>query len=396
MTTRTRVAVFAVAAAIGLVGLAACNVQSNQGTPTPVAQQQQAAVAKTAEVKDLGPVLADDKGFTLYRFDKDTTEPVVSNCDGDCAGAWPPVIVQSEDVTVEGVAKELVSTYARKDGSRQLVIAGHPQYRFAKDTAPGEAKGQGAQGVWFATTPDGGKAGAVAGTGVVSGLGTVVTGPEGKTLYRFDKDSAKPSVSNCDGDCAKAWPPLVVTTDKPTVAGVAPSLVGTVQRKDGSKQLTIAGWPQYYFAKDSKPGEAKGQGAQGVWFATAIDGKKAQENKAIEVTTSTIGNLGVIATDKDGMTLYRFDKDEKGKTNCVGDCAVKWPPALVTSDNFQVQGVDKALVGTITRPDGTKQITIDGYPQYRFSGDKLCGEANGQGVGGTWWATKPDGSRAGK
>lgn len=397
--TRTRVAVLAAATAIGLISLTACGAKESGAPVAPAAQQGQAAAVKVAEIKDLGPVATDEKGFTLYRFDNDKAEPTVSNCEGDCAAAWPPATVPSEDVAVEGVDKALVSTLVRKDGSRQLVIAGWPQYRFAKDTAPGEAKGQKVGGTWWATTPQGSRADqdeAVAATGVVSGLGTVVTGPDGKTVYRFDRDSTNPNVSNCEGDCATAWPPLIVTSEKPKVEGVDPKLVGTLTRKDGSRQLTIAGWAQYYFAKDTKPGEAKGQGVQGTWFATALDGKKAQENKGIELTTSTVGNLGVLATDKDGMTLYRFDSDEKGKTNCVGDCAAKWPPALVNSDNFEVQGVDKKLVGTITRPDGTKQLTIDGMPQYRFAGDKLCGEANGQGVGGTWWATKPDGSRAGK
>ena len=96
------------------------------------------------------------------------------------------------------------------------------------------------------------------------------------------------------------------------------------------------------------------------------------------------------------MTLYRFDDDsaDPPTSNCSGECAVQWPPAYV-SEGFQVQGVEASLVGTIER-DGKKQLTIAGSPQYLFSGDKVCGDANGQGVGGKWWATLADGSRAGQ
>ena len=345
--------------------------------------------------------MTDKDGFTLYRFDKDTANPSVSNCDGDCATAWPPVIATSDKVEVKGVDQALVGTVDRKDGSKQVTVADWPLYRFAKDTKPGEAKGQGVGGTWFAATPEGKKAGQnaepVVTTGVVSGLGTVLTDDKGFTLYRFDKDTANPSVSNCDGDCATAWPPVIATSDKVEVKGVDQALVGTVDRKDGSKQVTVANWPLYRFAKDTKPGEAKGQGVGGTWFAATPEGKKAVENKSIELTTANVGNLGTVVTDKDGMTLYRFDKDTANPSvsNCNSDCAVKWPPALVSGDNFQVQGIDRPLVGTLTRADGTKQLTVNGWAMYRFAEDKVCGEAKGQGVGGTWFAATPEGKKAG-
>ena len=386
-----RVAVLAAVA--GLFALTACGTATTESKP--VAQQQENVVAlNVSEIADLGPVATDVKGFTLYRFDNDSAN--TSTCDGECAAAWPPATVQDENFTVDGIAKELVGTIVRKDGSRQLTIAGMPQYRFAKDGKPGETKGQGLQGKWFATGKDGERTNLAARTGVVTGLGAVLTNDAGLTLYRFDNDTAQPSVSKCDGDCAALWPPVYVEGETPRVKGVDPELLGTITRKDGKKQLTVANWPQYTSSKDTKPGEAKGQGLQGKWFSTATDGKKAQQNKAIALTSATVGNLGVIATDKDGMTLYRFDNDsvDPSKSTCFGECAVQWPPAFV-SEGFQVQGVDSSLVGTIER-DGRKQLTIAGSPQYLFSGDKVCGEANGQGVGGKWWATTADGKRAGQ
>ncbi|MFI9311307.1 hypothetical protein [Streptomyces triculaminicus] len=106
-------------------------------------------------------------------------------------------------------------------------------------------------------------------------LGTVVTDTKGFTLYRFDKDTAKPSASHCEGDCAAAWPP-VTAADQVSLKGVDKSLVATVTRADGSKQLTLGGWPLYRFAKDAKPGDTKGQGVGGTWFAAGPQGKKAQ------------------------------------------------------------------------------------------------------------------------
>lgn len=106
-------------------------------------------------------------------------------------------------------------------------------------------------------------------------LGRIVTDANGMTLYRFDKDTAKPPQSNCADACAKAWPPVLVT-QKPVVQGIDPGLIGTVKRADGAEQLTLAGWPLYRFAKDTKAGDINGQGVQGTWFVAAPDGKKAK------------------------------------------------------------------------------------------------------------------------
>ncbi|CCH33863.1 hypothetical protein ABZ816_08565 [Actinosynnema sp. NPDC047251] len=235
-------------------------------------------------------------------------------------------------------------------------------------------------------------------TAVVPQLGTVLTDGKGLTLYRFDKDTASPSVSDCDGECAEKWPPVLASTADLEVQGVDAALVSTVDRKDGAKQITVAGWPVYRFAQDAEPGQAKGQGVGGTWFVAAPDGKKAAPaSSGLALTTASVGNLGTVLTDKEGMTLYRFDKDATNPSvsNCNGECAVKWPPLLVGSEDFEVQGVDKSLVGTVVRVDGQQQVTVAGWPLYLFAEDELCGEAKGQGVGGVWFAAKPDGKKAG-
>ncbi|MGW4893253.1 hypothetical protein ACWEQL_13460 [Kitasatospora sp. NPDC004240] len=105
-------------------------------------------------------------------------------------------------------------------------------------------------------------------------LGPIVTDAAGLTLYRFDKDTAKPPVSNCNGNCAVTWPP-VPAGDPAAVKGLDAKLVGSVTRADGAKQLTLNGWPLYRYAPDTKPGETKGQGVGGNWFVVAPTGEKA-------------------------------------------------------------------------------------------------------------------------
>ncbi|WP_229325017.1 hypothetical protein [Streptomyces sp. UNOC14_S4] len=107
-------------------------------------------------------------------------------------------------------------------------------------------------------------------------LDPVVVNGAGFTLYRFDKDTANPSKSTCNGDCASTWPPVVVAPGgKVFLDGVDKAKAGTVKRDDGTLQVTVGGWPVYRFSKDTKPGETKGQGVGGTWFGVTPDGKKA-------------------------------------------------------------------------------------------------------------------------
>ncbi|MQY24851.1 hypothetical protein [Nocardia aurantia] len=106
-------------------------------------------------------------------------------------------------------------------------------------------------------------------------VGMRVTDRDGRSLYRFDKDTPKPSVSNCNGDCATTWPPLLVSRGQNLyVDGLDPQLTGFIERADGTCQITIGGWPVYYFAKDKNPGDLLGQGVGGTWFAVSPTGGK--------------------------------------------------------------------------------------------------------------------------
>lgn len=104
-------------------------------------------------------------------------------------------------------------------------------------------------------------------------MGDVVTTPTGWVVYRFDKDSAKPSMASCNGTCAKIWPP-VLTSGTPRIIGVDQSLVGKVKRADGRWQVTLKGWPLYEYWGDPAPGKWKGQGVGGSWWVIAGTGAK--------------------------------------------------------------------------------------------------------------------------
>ena len=118
------------------------------------------------------------------------------------------------------------------------------------------------------------------------------------------------------------------------------------------------------------------------------------------LTASPTDALGTVVVDGTGYTLYRFDKDKPkpSKSNCNGSCATQWPPVLVASaeaaKDVKLDGVDRAAVDTVKRADGKLQLTIGGWPVYRYSGDKAAGDTAGQGVGKVWFAVTPAGKKA--
>ncbi|MBF0324117.1 hypothetical protein A6A05_07350 [Magnetospirillum moscoviense] len=94
--------------------------------------------------------------------------------------------------------------------------------------------------------------------------------------------------------------------------------------------------------------------------------------------------MGTVLTDAAGMTLYVFDKDEPGKSNCADSCAVNWPPA--TADKADKA---KAPYSIITRADGSMQWAYGGKPLYRWAKDAKPGDATGDGFRDIWHVAKP-------
>jgi predicted lipoprotein with Yx(FWY)xxD motif len=112
--------------------------------------------------------------------------------------------------------------------------------------------------------------------GSAKGVGKVIVDPKGMTLYYFQKDQNGKSA--CYGACEQAWPPLT-TEGKPQAGeGAMASKLGTTTRKDGTTQVTYAGWPLYTFVEDKKPGEDNGTDSKAFgasWYPLHPNGEKA-------------------------------------------------------------------------------------------------------------------------
>ena len=104
--------------------------------------------------------------------------------------------------------------------------------------------------------------------------------------------------------------------------------------------------------------------------------------------------LGTILVNNQGFTVYVFDMDKanSGVSACTGPCLSLWPAVLTTEAKPTVAGVT-GTVGTITRPDGGKQVTLNGLPLYTYTPDTQAGNVNGQGYGGIWWVVGANGDK---
>ncbi|TXK83834.1 hypothetical protein [Paenibacillus sp. N3.4] len=208
-------------------------------------------------------------------------------------------------------------------------------------------------------------------------VGSYITDSKGMTLYYFTKDAA--DMNACVDGCLANWP--IYYDDKLIVpAGLDAKDFSVFDRKDGKEQLTYKGWPLYYFVKDQQAGDIKGENVLNVWHVV---------NPSSGVALGTKADLGTYLTDAKGMTLYYFDKDTKGVSNCAGDCLNKWP--LFYADPISAPtGVNASDFGTIVRADGSKQTTYKGFPLYYWAADKHRGDTLGQNVGNVWFVVNPD------
>jgi predicted lipoprotein with Yx(FWY)xxD motif len=163
----------AVLALVSLLAIAGCGGSDSSGsnsggayggggekteTTKPASSESgdTAAVVTASTAGDLGKVIVDSKGMTLYDFHKDKGGK--SACYGACAKGWPPLLSEGEPQAGEGAMASKLGTVERTDGTMQVTYAGHPLYTFVEDKKPGEANGNdvsafGAQ--WYALQPSG-------------------------------------------------------------------------------------------------------------------------------------------------------------------------------------------------------------------------------------------------
>ena len=112
--------------------------------------------------------------------------------------------------------------------------------------------------------------------------------------------------------------------------------------------------------------------------------------------SSAKSNLGKIIVNGSGRTLYLFEKDKRGMSACSGACASYWPPLLTHGKPMAVGGAKQALLGTIKRASGSRQVTYAGHPLYTFLLDRKRGQTKGEGstlFGAGWDALSPSGKK---
>lgn len=399
--------------------LAACGGGDGSGetsTPEPTTppaptiavtfpSQQAAPVVTTLD--ETGDVLLTEAGLSLYFFTPDPQNTSICNgVEGDapdsttdaesCAGAWPPLLAL-ESAQASGD----LGFITRDSGARQWAYKGFPLYTYIGDSAQGDISGEGLNDVWFLARPDAVSVNTQAGADVYVANGTVKTASsnneiltelredkDGLSLYTFDVDGVGSSACyGLNGDeCITAWPPLLA--DKEAKASYPLSVITL---DNGLLQWAYQDKPLYFFVGDSAPGDVNGDGLGGVWHVANnqpaivrtvddIARLSATGNVLVLLPESeTSDTLSAQRVDRDQFTLYTFDADEPGVSNCSDDCAAAWP-AFIADENDNASG-DFSI---FTRTDGLSQWAYNDMPLYFFVGDTEKGQINGDGLGGVW------------
>jgi predicted lipoprotein with Yx(FWY)xxD motif len=138
-----------------------------------------------------------------------------------------------------------------------------------------------------------------------------------------------------------------------------------------------------------------GSGGSPQSAATGNSGTTGAAAAATVITTHA-GSGGTFLSDGSGRAVYLWAKDTMDKSMCSGACASAWPPVTDSGKLTASGGAKAADLGTITRSDGTKQVTYDGHPLYYYAGDSAAGQTSGQGndsFGAKWWLIAPSGTQ---
>ncbi len=246
--------------------------------PAPAPAAPLFGVAKS----QVGDILVDTSGRSLYMFDPDVRKPGGSVCNGQCADIWPPIIVKSETALVapSGFAGKLTAV-KRDDGSLQAAVNGWPIYGWVFDKTKGDLNGQAFNEVWWVLDPAGTPIRTTPSlrirsnkVGAAGASKNMLVDSKGMTLYMFENDKVK-DVSACYDACATAWPPAIVTSEAQLSlfqgGGIDRSKLKLIRRADTTGfQVSYNGWPLYTWARDAKIGDTTGQAVNNVWWV--IDG----------------------------------------------------------------------------------------------------------------------------
>jgi predicted lipoprotein with Yx(FWY)xxD motif len=254
--------IFARAASMGLLALTAACGGSNMGYGTPSGPPAPSATLMVATDARLGGHLVDGNGRSLYYFAKDVpaggAQAAVSNCNADCLPVWP--IFHADSVVAQGIDAADVGQFTRSDGSKQTSYRGFPLYYYVGDTAAGDAKGEGLNGLWYVVHEP---TYSIALLSKANEAARYLIDGAGRALYYFARDtvgtSTTPPVTACtSGACMTNWP--IFLTDQVTVPSDLVAADFTVYtRADGIQQSAYKGHPLYYYVGDTAPGETNGR-----------------------------------------------------------------------------------------------------------------------------------------
>jgi predicted lipoprotein with Yx(FWY)xxD motif len=245
-----------------------------------------------------------------------------------------------------------------------------------------------------------------------SPYGSVLFTGNGKALYMLTNDTvgtaASPAKSSCADKCAAAWPPLLTTgAGGPLQAegDVRADGLGTIQRSDGTFQVTYFGWPLYTFIADKSAGQTNGENVgnfNGLWHLLSASGRPNAGVATVTTESTATGTaLAAPTAFNTFRSLYTLTTDPTNTSTCSGGCARFWPPLLTTGQPSAGSGADAAALGTTRRPDGTLQVTYAGKPLYFFAPDLASGAKSGDANGednvdpfnlGIWYLLTPGGA----
>ncbi len=256
---------------------------------------------KLSNDTNLGQILTDQDGNTLYYFSKDAT-PNMSSCMGGCVTNWP--IFYAENITVDtGLDAADFGQFQRADGNMQTTYKGWPLYYFIGDMAAGDTNGDGKKNVWYVAKPDYsimlindilvGKDGKTYNGNYEEGEENIqfFTDAQGNTLYTFKKDKFDTNNFTKDDFSNNAVWPVYEMNLQNVPSTLDKTLFGSID-VFGHNQITYKGWPLYYFGADAQRGDTKGVSVPkpGVWPVAVKD-----VDTAIMVSVDEIDELSSLS-----------------------------------------------------------------------------------------------------
>ncbi|HEY0891548.1 MAG TPA: hypothetical protein VGE32_00750 [Cellvibrio sp.] len=211
----------------------------------------------------------------------------------------------------------------------------------------------------------------------------------GFALYTFANDTA--GVSNCSGNCLVNWPPLLAN---PGDQASAPYSI--IERSMGTagtaRQWAYHGKPLYFFKNDTVAGQTAGK-AIANWLLARPMPTQIVANATLGSHLAAAGNVKLAipvngaeqtsTAERNGFTLYTFDSDTAGVSNCSGTCLTNWPALIAHAG-----AVATAPYSLVQRASGELQWALNGMPLYFFAGDTQAGQTKGEAVGNNWFVAR--------